>query len=152
MTRRKCSTFDLKHLAASGVIAGVYDPRLRFLQTVLPLALFVMCTGRCPSTCRVYFERSVTTSAGDAKGWSDGWFLSRPPSSTNTTRFPYLIPVTMETQWKRDVSIKSYDFKDTRQKISVPLAMSANLRKKSFKLFKNPEKNNSWADLGPRSA
>ena len=30
--------------------------------------------------------------------------------------------------------------------------MSANLRKKSFKLFKNPEKNNSWADLGPRSA
>ena len=30
--------------------------------------------------------------------------------------------------------------------------MSANLRKNSFKLFKNPEKNNSWADLGPRSA
>ena len=25
--------------------------------------------------------------------------------------------------------------------------MSANLRKKSFKLFKNPEKNNSWADF-----
>ena len=24
--------------------------------------------------------------------------------------------------------------------------------KKSFKLFKNPENNNSWADLGPRSA
>ena len=26
--------------------------------------------------------------------------------------------------------------------------MSTNLRKNSFKLFKNPEKNNSWADLG----
>ena len=30
--------------------------------------------------------------------------------------------------------------------------MSTNLRKKSFKLFKNPSKNNSRADLGPRSA
>ena len=53
---------------------------------------------------------------------------------------------------KRDVSIKSWNFKDTRQKISVPLAMSTNLRKKSFKLFKKKTKNNSWADLGPRSA
>ena len=43
-------------------------------------------------------------------------------------------------QWKRDVSIKSYNFKDTRQKIYVPLAMSTNLRKKSFKLFKTPKK------------
>ena len=40
----------------------------------------------------------------------------------------------------------------TRQKISVPLAMSTNLRKKRFELFKNPEKNNPWGDLGPRSA
>ena len=54
----------------------------------------------------------------------------------------------METQCFQ----KSLNFKDTRQEISVPLAMSTNLRKKSFKLFKNPEKNNSWADLGPRSA
>ena len=46
--------------------------------------------------------------------------------------------------------LKSWNFKDTRQKISVPLAMSTNLRKKSFKLFKNPEKKHSWADLGPR--
>ena len=53
-------------------------------------------------------------------------------------------------QWKRDVSIKSWNFKDTRPNISVPLAMST--KKKSFKLFKNPEKNNSWADLGQRSA
>ena len=30
--------------------------------------------------------------------------------------------------------------------------MSTNLRKTSFELFINPEKNNSWADLGPRSA
>ena len=30
--------------------------------------------------------------------------------------------------------------------------MSTNLRKKSFKRFKNPEKNHSWTDLGPRTA
>ena len=49
-----------------------------------------------------------------------------------------LRPVTMETrccQKKLEVQ------KDTRQKISVPLAMSINLRKKkSFKLFQNPKK------------
>ena len=58
-------------------------------------------------------------------------------------------PVTMETLCfhKKKVRISKI-----RQKISVPLAMSTNLRKKSFKLFKNPEKKNSWADLGPRSA
>ena len=39
-----------------------------------------------------------------------------------------------------DVSIKSWNFKDTRQKISVPLVMSTNLLKKSFKLLKKPEK------------
>ena len=48
-------------------------------------------------------------------------------------------------QWKRDVAKKSSIFKETHQKISVPLAMSTNLRKKSFKLFKNPEKKKSWA-------
>ena len=47
---------------------------------------------------------------------------------------------------------KSSNLKDTRQSISVPLALSTNLRKQSFTLFKNPEKKKSWADLGPRSA
>ena len=60
-----------------------------------------------------------------------------------------LRPVTMDTRcFHKKVRI----FKDTRQKISVPLAKSTNLRKKNFELFKNHEKNNSWADLGPRSA
>ena len=54
-------------------------------------------------------------------------------------------------QWKRDVAKKASTFKDTRQTISVPLAVSTNLRGKSFKLFQNPPQNNSWADLGPRS-
>ena len=47
---------------------------------------------------------------------------------------------------------KSLNFKDTRHKISVPLAMSTNLQKKSSKLVKKKEKNNSWEDVGPRSA
>ena len=34
---------------------------------------------------------------------------------------------------------KTSNFEDTRRTISVPLAMSTNLRKKSFKLFKKPE-------------
>ena len=49
----------------------------------------------------------------------------------------------METRWFHK---KSYSFEEARQKISVPLAMSANLRTKSFKLFQNPEKNNSSVD------
>ena len=43
-------------------------------------------------------------------------------------------------QWKRDVSIKSLNFKDTLQKISVPLAMSTNLRKKVSNFSKTPKK------------
>ena len=54
----------------------------------------------------------------------------------NGTDFFFFLPVTMETRCFH----KKLNFKDTRQKIYVPLAMSANLRKKSFKLFKNPEK------------
>ena len=43
--------------------------------------------------------------------------------------------------------------KDTRQEISVPLAMSTNTLKKNVQAFqKKNEKNNSWSDLGPRSA
>ena len=45
-------------------------------------------------------------------------------------------------QWKRDVSIKSYKFKDTRQKIYVPLAMSTNIRKKVSNLSKKERKKN----------
>ena len=49
---------------------------------------------------------------------------------------------------------KSSNLKDTRQSISVPLALSTNLRKQSFKLFKNPEKKKilgrSWAKIGLR--
>ena len=55
-------------------------------------------------------------------------------------------------QWKRDVSIKSWNFEDTRQTISVPLAMSTNLQKKRFKLSETPPPKQSWADLGPKSA
>ena len=57
-------------------------------------------------------------------------------------------------QWKRDVSRKSSNFKDTGKRFLYrSLAMWAQIfEKKSFKLFKNPEKNKSWPDLGPRSA
>ena len=55
-------------------------------------------------------------------------------------------------QWKRDVAKKSSNFKDTRQNFSVPLAMSTNLRNFVFKIIKNAEKSNSWADIGPKSA
>ena len=44
------------------------------------------------------------------------------------------------------------NFKDTRRKISVPLAMSINLQKKSSKPSKKNRKKKSWGDLGPRSA
>ena len=54
--------------------------------------------------------------------------------------------VTMETLCFH----KSDNFKDTHQKISVPRAMSTNLRKNTFKLFKTPPQNNSWADLGAK--
>ena len=75
--------------------------------------------------------------------------ISRP-----RLKFPKREIVTMldRWQWERFFCIKSSNFKDTRERISVPLTMGANLRKKCFKLFKNPEKNHSWADLGPRSA
>ena len=53
-------------------------------------------------------------------------------------------------QCKLDVAKKRLNFKYARHKILVPLAMSTYLRKKSFKLKKNT--NNSWADVGPRSA
>ena len=46
---------------------------------------------------------------------------------------PY-IPGTMETRCFH----KKLEFQDTRQKISVPLAMSANLPKKGFELFNPP--------------
>ena len=36
---------------------------------------------------------------------------------------------------------KKLNFKDTRQKISAPLAMSTKSQKKSFNLSKTPEKN-----------
>ena len=57
-------------------------------------------------------------------------------------------PVTMETRCFH----QKLEFQRYQPKIPVPLAMSANLRRTSFKLFKNPEKSNSWADLGLRSA
>ena len=44
------------------------------------------------------------------------------------------------------------NFKDTRRKISVPLAMSINLQKKSSNPSKKNRKKKSWGDLGPRSA
>ena len=50
----------------------------------------------------------------------------------------FVIPVTMETRWFHK---KSYSFEEARQKISVPLAMSANVRKKIvFKFSKTPKK------------
>ena len=52
-----------------------------------------------------------------------------------------VIPVTMGTRCFH----KKIEFQRTRQKISVPLGTSTNLRKKSFKLFKNPGNKNSWA-------
>ena len=42
---------------------------------------------------------------------------------------------------------KSSNFKDTRQEISVPLAMSPNVRKKVSNLKKNLEKHHSWVDI-----
>ena len=43
-------------------------------------------------------------------------------------------------RWKRDAAKKSKNFKDTRQKISVPLAMSTNLPRKKFQTFQKPRK------------
>ena len=43
-------------------------------------------------------------------------------------------------QWKRDVSIKRSNFKDTRQKISVPLADEHKSSKKKFQSFQKPRK------------
>ena len=58
-------------------------------------------------------------------------------------------PMTMET---RCCPKKSFNFKYTRHQISVPLAMSTNLHKKSCKLSRKTREKKSWADLGPRSA
>ena len=63
-------------------------------------------------------------------------------------QFSDLIPVTMETRcFHKKLEFQRYPPKDfcTARYERKP-------SKKSFKLFKNPEKNNSWADLGPRSA
>ena len=54
----------------------------------------------------------------------------------------------METRRLR----KKVKFKDTRHKISVPLAMSTNLQKNKFQTFPKTRKKISWADVDPRSA
>ena len=57
----------------------------------------------------------------------------------------YRLISVLEDRWqrKRDVAKKKTNFKDTRHKISVQLAMSANLRKKVSELTKKNEENNS---------
>ena len=59
-----------------------------------------------------------------------------------------LIPMTMGTRcFHKKLESKRYPPKDF-----FTARYERKSSKKSFKLFKNPEKNNSWADLGPRSA
>ena len=56
-----------------------------------------------------------------------------------------VIPVTMGTRcFHKKLKYPPKDFCTARYE--------RNSSKKSFKLFKTPQKNNSWADLGPRSA
>ena len=44
-------------------------------------------------------------------------------------------------QWERDVAIKRLNFRDTRRRISVPLAISTKLHTKKSKLEKKKKKN-----------
>ena len=55
-------------------------------------------------------------------------------------------------QWKRKVPIKRLDSKDTRQNFQVQLPMGAFLKMESSEPLEKPEKANSGADVGPRSA
>ena len=57
-------------------------------------------------------------------------------------------PVTMETRcFDKKLGFQGYPPKDF-----CTARYEHKSSKKIFKLFKNPEKNNSWANLGPRSA
>ena len=56
------------------------------------------------------------------------------------------------TMERRCCPKRSLNFRDTRYKISVPLAMSTNIEKNKFQTLKKKRKKYSLADVGPRSA
>ena len=144
---------------ASAPLVDARCPSRFVVESSLLTARFPPCK---PRPCRILARSAYTSPVQWGSRFKRGVCQACLTSVNPLVVVHCLIPSVLSPQ--RDCSAKTGDngnamlprkssnFKDTRQKIYVPLAMSANLRKKSFKLVKNPEKKHSWANLGPTSA
>ena len=102
-----------------------------------------------------FFSSLLSRKMGENRNKRNGFRIQRANKLVRFVAFKFcektqkcIRPVTMETRCYP----KKLQFQRCAKRFPYRSPWAQIFENKSFKLFKKPEKNHSWADLGPRSA